>query len=165
MPETWADIPTFPNYQVSDQGRVRSKPGGRRSGDVLRPNFTYGYHFVGMYRDGKIVRRQVHQLVLEAFVGPKPADKDHGCHRDDDRNNNTLSNLYWGTASENMQDQIRNGNHRLAGRTSCVNGHPFDEANTYYRPDTGTRQCKQCGLDRDKVRRPRRHQPTTTSPC
>ncbi len=34
-----------------------------------------------------------------------------------------------------------------AWKTHCINGHPFDEANTYYRP-TGGRSCKECGLIR-----------------
>ena len=105
-----------------------------------------------MYRDGKIWRVRVHRLVLEAFVGPAPDGMD-GCHRDDDKDNNTLDNLYWGTRAENMADQVRNGRHHLARRDSCANGHLFDEANTYYRPDTGNRQCRQCSYERNKVRR------------
>ena len=29
-------------------------------------------------------------------------------------------------------------------RTHCIEGHPFDEANTYINPTTGRRQCKTC---------------------
>ena len=35
-----------------------------------------------------------------------------GCvalHRDDDRRNNRLSNLYWGTMRQNQADAVRNG--------------------------------------------------------
>lgn len=31
-------------------------------------------------------------------------------HRDDDRSNDTLANLYWGTNVENMSDKVKNGN-------------------------------------------------------
>ena len=29
-------------------------------------------------------------------------------------------------------------------RTHCIEGHPFDEDNTYINPTTGRRQCKTC---------------------
>lgn len=29
-------------------------------------------------------------------------------------------------------------------RDQCKHGHLFDAANTYYRPDTGVRQCQEC---------------------
>lgn len=34
-----------------------------------------------------------------------------------------------------------------AQRTACVNGHPYDERNTYYRPN-GRRDCRPCVLER-----------------
>ena len=33
-------------------------------------------------------------------------------------------------------------------RTHCKHGHEWNEENTYVRPDTGTRQCRQCKRDR-----------------
>lgn len=33
------------------------------------------------------------------------------CHRDDNKDNNCLTNIYWGTPKENTADAIRNGNH------------------------------------------------------
>jgi hypothetical protein len=50
----------------------------------------------------------VHHLVLELFVGPRPIGK-FALHRDDDRSNNHVTNLYWGTAQENHRDRRRNG--------------------------------------------------------
>jgi hypothetical protein len=47
-------------------------------------------------------------LVLETFVGPKPTPKHECCHRDDDRSNNAVENLYWGTHAENMRDIVKN---------------------------------------------------------
>ena len=37
-------------------------------------------------------------------------------------------------------------------KTECVRGHPFDEANTYMRPD-GSRCCRKCALLRQNKRR------------
>ena len=105
-------------YEVSDQGRVRSldriidcpgpKPHRRsHKGRILRAaDDGHGYQSVTL--DWKRGAVMIHKLVLEAFVGPKP----EGCearHLDDVRSNNVLSNLAWGTQSENWQDARRNG--------------------------------------------------------
>lgn len=63
----------------------------------------------GKRNKGKVVKIAV--LVLTYFVGPKPDGKEC-CHKDDDRSNNDISNLYWGTHYENMQDRKRHGNYK-----------------------------------------------------
>src|SRR5262245_33311629 len=51
---------------------------------------------------------RVHQLALEAFVGPRPEGCEC-CHNDGDHTNNALSNLRWDTAKANAADQARHG--------------------------------------------------------
>jgi DNA-binding NarL/FixJ family response regulator len=46
--------------------------------------------------------------MLEVFVGPPPAGA-LGLHRDDDRLNNSLENLYWGDWVSNSKDRHQNG--------------------------------------------------------
>lgn len=46
--------------------------------------------------------RKVHQLVCEAFHGPKPFPEAVVIHKDEDAHNNTPMNLKWGTQKENM---------------------------------------------------------------
>lgn len=147
MIENWRPIDgTDGMYEVSDQGRVRSldrtitTSSGvtkRRTGVVLVP-FTgdaYGHQSVGL---GSFGRRYVHQLVLEAFAGPCPRGLE--CrHLDGDAANNALSNLQWGTASENQRDRIAHGTHHWARRTHCEHGHEFTPENTYVRVRTGPR--------------------------
>lgn len=41
------------------------------------------------------VKKLVAELVLETFVGPKPEGK-KACHKDNDKTNNRVENLYWG---------------------------------------------------------------------
>ena len=53
-------------------------------------------------------RFNLHIVVLLAFRGPCP-DGMESCHKDDDRTNNNINNLYWGTRSNNIYDAIRNG--------------------------------------------------------
>lgn len=40
-----------------------------------------------------------------------------------------------------------------AAQTSCVQGHPYDEANTYVWPKDGTRRCRACGRENNRRRR------------
>ena len=67
--------------------------------------------------EGRRVKRRVHILVLEAFVGPKPSPKHVGAHAPD-RNpaNNRLNNLRWALPTENERDKKEHGTHRGGGR-------------------------------------------------
>lgn len=106
----WRQIPSCPDYEVSDDGLVRrirdarpSKAGrilvglidalGRRRYKLVHP-------------DGGNRLRMASRLVLEAFIGP---DDRFACHRDGDYTNNRLPNLYYGTQKENMADRERHG--------------------------------------------------------
>jgi DNA-binding transcriptional regulator YiaG len=113
------DIPGFAGYRVSAEGVVWSC----RTHDPLRPFSgvwkrralgltTNGYLYVVMSPSPKAVRklRQVHRLVLEAFVGPCPEGME-ARHLDGDKRNNRLENLCWGTPKENASDRERHGTH------------------------------------------------------
>jgi hypothetical protein len=153
MAETWRPVVGWEGlYEVSDMGRLksvaRSVPG--RGGvtmhireKVLRGSINAdGYVTVALCRDNIRTMARLHRLVLEAFIGPCPEGFD-GCHWDDIKTNNALSNLRWDTKSANTYDRIRNGHHYAARKTHCDSGHPFDDENTYIRPD-GHRACREC---------------------
>jgi len=113
--------PGHAGYAVGNDGSmwsclkrgVRWRPGVRRLASTwhrLRcaTNGTGYVHVIVRTDSGRSVTRFVHHLVLEAFVGNRPV----GCetlHFDGVRKNNNLSNLRWGTPSENRQDSIRHG--------------------------------------------------------
>ena len=46
--------------------------------------------------------RKVHQLVCEAFHGPRPFEKAVVIHIDENAHNNRPENLKWGTQKENL---------------------------------------------------------------
>lgn len=101
--EVWKLVPEYEGkYEVSDQGRVRSFnrcPQGR----ILRPGRMPGGHLsVALGRGNS---QCVHKLVLLAFVGVAPHK--HEClHINGVPNDNRLSNLRWGTRSENNIDAV-----------------------------------------------------------
>jgi len=118
-------IPGFPDYAVTRDGRVWSKPRldsrGERCGDRwLKPEVSgKGCLQVRLFLSGKRQSRMISRLVLEAWVGPHP-DGMECRHLDGDPTNNNLSNLKWGTRSETMRDSIQHGTRReTCHRIAC----------------------------------------------
>lgn len=116
MGEIWKDIPGFSSYQVSNQGRIRSrasrwpvKSGAVREWRLRKTRLDYkGYPRVALCRHGKNRHIRVHRLVLGAFVGPCPPGHE-ACHRNGIKHDNRPENLYWGTLQENRADRKRLG--------------------------------------------------------
>lgn len=139
--ERWLPVQGFDLYEVSDQGRVRSidRAFPRHVGRVLRPSANHKGHLsVGLSHRGATTLKRVHILVLEAFVGPRPKGM-IGLHRDDDKSNNAVENLYWGTYSDNAADAVRNGKHYPGSLTECKRGHVIDGVTR-----NGRRYCTVC---------------------
>lgn len=98
----------FGGYRVGTDGSVWSSLRGvwRK----LKPWLTTkGRAMVDLMKDGKPHHRQVHRIVLEAFVGPCPEGME--CCHDPDHNplNNAIVNLRWGTPKENQADSVKHG--------------------------------------------------------
>lgn len=107
----WRPIPGFPRYWVSDDGKVWSAYKAERGkGGIKATVLNFGYPVVTLDMGGKHYARRVHALVLLAFVGPRPEGMDIR-HLDGDRTNANLSNLRYGTRSENVRDAIKHGTH------------------------------------------------------
>lgn len=113
MTEEWRTAPGFPDYAVSNEGRVK-----RERGAVLKQR-AYRYAQVTLYREKKPSLVLVHRLVCHAFHGAPPSPKHHAAHNDGVRTNNHAGNLRWATARENEADKIAHGT-SLAGRASAV---------------------------------------------
>ncbi|SEO01630.1 NUMOD4 domain-containing protein [Actinacidiphila rubida] len=128
--EEWRPIPGYDGlYDVSNLGRIRSWSRAK-DGDLLKFIIGHrGYPQVNLYCDGRVKTRRVPQLVLEAFVGPRPAGT-VACYGDGIKGNVALSNLRWDTAKANGLEISRQGRHPESKRTHCDKGHEYSEANT-----------------------------------
>lgn len=72
------------------------------------PNKHNGYLYTGVtYKDGQRQRR-VNVLVGEAYLD-NPDNLPVVMHKDNDKTNPHVSNLKWGTISENTRDAFRDG--------------------------------------------------------
>lgn len=162
--ERWLPVVGYEKcYEVSDHGRVRSLDRvvkharygvQRRAGKVLKQNRdTNGHHQVGLYRDGIRISVFVHRLVATAFIGPIP-DGALVLHWDDNKDNNCVENLRFGSYSDNGHDRVRNGIHSQANKTHCPRGHELISVNLV--PSSrgrGARACLACSRAKSNVRR------------
>lgn len=106
---------------------------------------------------GKVDR--AHRAYYRHFVGEIPPGMtiDHLCMV---RNCVNPEHLEVVTRQENSRRQFlagRGGGARLAARTHCSNGHPFDEKNTYRLPGKTRRYCITCRNANIILLRARRH--------
>lgn len=162
--EHWRPVVGYEGlYEVSDRGSVRSlkrtiiRSDGRPRtcpGVVLKPAVRPDGHIqVNLSRGGEYRTRRVHQLVMEAFAGPRP-DGMEVCHNDGDPTNNHLFNLRYDTQSENARDVVRHGRNQNANKTHCPQEHPYDEQNTYvWHRRRSCRICSAAALQRHKERK------------
>lgn len=111
------EIPGFPGYYCDKLGNVYSDylrgPGRRRNAlrrYPLKPGKqSCNYLQVRLKRsDNSYVSLYVHRLMLLTYVGPCPEGMEVR-HLDGSRNNNNLTNLLYGSHSENMYDAVRHG--------------------------------------------------------
>lgn len=159
--ELWRPVPGYEGaYEVSSQGRVRSlerldSRGHKRRGKLLSAGSSgrEGRLTVSLADNGAMRTHWVHQIVLMAFVGPRPAGME-ACHWNGDPRDNRVENLRWGTRRENTLDRVRHGTHNKVRVTHCPQGHEYTPENTYMHP-RGSRICRECGRERNRAARRR----------
>lgn len=167
--EEWRDIPGWEDhYQVSNHGRARSLPRNafrtdgkpcRIKGRTLAQNEgKWGHLRVTLHRGGRGPSRisktaWVHQLVCEAFNGPKPTGM-WSLHADGNPKNNHAENLYWGTPKDNAQDSVRHRQNANVRKSHCPRGHlhaPFNCTSSH--AESGRRGCLACHRARSYLKR------------
>lgn len=153
--ELWLPIEGYEKaYWISTYGALWSEKTRRFL--KASPN-SVGYRQCTLI-DPQGIRQQdhVHKLVARTWLGNRPSWATLIRHLDDNPLNNHVSNLAWGTHSENGRDTVDNGNHVFANQTHCIHGHIFDSINTYV-TKLGHRACRRCHADRAARQRRNRH--------
>ena len=102
-------------YRVSNLGRVKHQATGRilKAGGKVR----YLAVYLKRFPDDKGLRREIHRLVAQAFLGDHPDLVVH--HKNHDRHDNRVENLEWVTQAQNLAYSRAEGrlhDHRINGR-------------------------------------------------
>lgn len=103
-------IPDSNKYYVSVNGNIYVDYGNDKFYKLKLKPGKYGYIICGIqYIYGRMSKR-VHRLVAEAFIkNDDPINKKLVMHIDNDKTNNKVQNLKWGTTSENTKQAFDDG--------------------------------------------------------
>lgn len=169
-PKRWLPVPDYEGlYEISSHGQAHSL----RKNIILKPSYsnTGGYPMVHLYKNGQGEGKYLHQMVMEAFVGPCPEGQEvrhldgnpRNCRWAPGNEEETKAaggNLIYGTKRENQFDQVAHGTHPWASRDCCENDHELTEDNVWieYGEDGAfvARRCKACNRDRSAKQREKR---------
>lgn len=101
--EQYKQIAEFPDYAISNTGKVKNTKTGR----ILKTTIhkKRGYVKVGLRKDNKTITCEIHRLVAMAYID-NPNNFEHVDHKDRNKLNNNLSNLTWVSKQENLKRRI-----------------------------------------------------------
>ena len=91
-------IDNFPNYYVTTDGKIYSKPYQRF---ISQKKDGAGYMLLALRNKGIRLDSLVHRLVAEAFLD-NPKNKSEVNHKNKNKSDNRVENLEWVTHTENM---------------------------------------------------------------
>lgn len=99
------DIPGYPGYKATSDGRIIGKRGKVMSPHVAK---STGYKGVTIHVGGKQGLLTVHRGVCLAFHGV-PESGQEVAHKNGIRTDNRAENLRWKTRPENAQERVEHG--------------------------------------------------------
>lgn len=105
----WRAHPTYPEYQLSTTGEVRSVYTMRPLAGGLDKD---GYKKLVLCSGGRRRYARVATMVAETFIGPRPPGAVIR-HLNNIRTDNRPENLAWGTQAENIADKHVHGTRQL----------------------------------------------------
>lgn len=104
MKEEWRDIDGYEGlYQVSTWGRVKSLKYNHQNVErLLKPlGGSKGYLHVCLWKNGQVKQVMIHRIVANAFIH-NPQGLPQINHKDENKQNNEVSNLEWCTVKYNL---------------------------------------------------------------
>lgn len=105
--EIWRDIKDYPNYMVSNLGRVKSLNYRKRGEEKILKNIKIksGYLQVELCKNRKIKKYYIHRLVAQAFID-NPNKLPCIDHINTITTDNRVENLRWVTHKENSNNSL-----------------------------------------------------------
>ena len=122
MNEEWRTIPRYHHCEVSNTGRVRYKEEfyihcqGLTQRERPARITGFGYLQVKIVPEDRStygITESVHNLVAEAFIGPRPNEGYRVDHKDENKLNNDPNNLQWLVHGHNTIKAQNVGNRRF----------------------------------------------------
>lgn len=108
MKEVFKPVPGFSQYKISNKGRIISYY--ERKPRMLKMRVDRnGYRYADLWEHKERYVKSVARLVLLAFVGRPKSGQTVSRHLDGNPLNNYVTNLAWGTPSENEIDKLAHG--------------------------------------------------------
>lgn len=99
---------------VDENGYVYGIESRNKNRNIGRPfiktqSTVHGYKYCGIkYENGNVVSKRVHRLVAEAFI-PNENNLPIVMHKNNNKADNNVSNLQWGTAKDNTKQAVDDG--------------------------------------------------------
>ena len=105
----WKTIDDYPNYEVSITGSVRNVNTKRILKQKIVGIDGNKYYAIDLWKKNNGKMFKIHRLVAKAFL-PNVENKECVDHVDNNKLNNTISNLRWCDLSENQHNRRLNNN-------------------------------------------------------
>lgn len=104
----WVPIEGFPDYYICREGLIKSCKNNDEK--ILKLHqYSNGYLFATLPdKAGKFRTYSLHRLLANTFI-PNPEKLPLVRHLNDNRLDNRIENLAWGTQRDNRNDSVRNG--------------------------------------------------------
>ena len=124
MQEIWKPVVGYEGlYEISNLGRVKSLPrnGTSFSEKILQHSIAKGYRQVILSKNNERKSVTIHRLVATAFL---PNEKNYPCinHKDENKQNNDVSNLEWCSYAYNntYNDRAKKASKKTGKKVLCV---------------------------------------------
>lgn len=155
--EIWKDIKGWEGlYQVSNLGRVRSLPKGGHK-ETITMNCGHdscGYFQAKLSAKGVQKSYKVHRLVALAFI-PNPKKYKEINHKDENKENNEVTNLEWCDRSYNLNYGSYPSNMRLKmtnRKDKSKHVCQYTKDGKYIRDWVSSKEVeRQCGYNRSNI--------------